>query len=125
MRRFVRALEQRDTVALRDLVLSIAEFAYLYYPTAREALPPYELGPELMWFRQSGESEQGARRALDEFGGRKLGYAGHICGYPRHEGRNTLWGSCRVRLGDGEQVLFGLIVEREGRFKFVTYANKL
>ena len=125
VRGFVTALERRDTAALVDLVLTRAEFASVYYPTAREALPPYELPQDLMWFRLVGESDRGLRRALDELGGRPLRYAGHTCGAPRREGENRLWGWCRVRLGEDEISIFGLIVERDGRFKFVSYANKL
>ena len=125
VRGFVTALERRDTAALVDLVLTRAEFASVYYPTAREALPPYELPQDLMWFRLVGESDRGLRRALDELGGRPLRYRGHTCGEPRREGRNRLWGWCRVRLGEDEISIFGLIVERDGRFKFVSYANKL
>lgn len=130
VRRFVGALEQRDTATLKLLVLSRAEFAFLYYPTAREALPPYELPPEVMWFRLVGESEQGLQLALERFGGRSVGYGGHHCGEPRQEGANTLWGWCRVQstAPDGQTAdlaLFGLIVERAGRYKFVSYANKL
>jgi hypothetical protein len=130
VQQFVRALADRDTATLRALVLSRAEFAFLYYPTAREALPPYELPPELMWLRLVSESEQGLQLALETFGGRAVAYAGHRCGEPREEGANTLWGWCLVeyRLPDGraaEASLFGLIIERAGRYKFVSYANKL
>ena len=46
------------------------------------------------------------------------------------EGENTVYGPCVVRwrgkAGDTVAVrLFGQIVERGGRFKFLSYANKL
>ncbi|HXO86405.1 MAG TPA: hypothetical protein VN803_12870, partial [Gemmatimonadales bacterium] len=37
VRAFVRALQARDTIALAGLLLTRAEFAYLYYPTNPEA----------------------------------------------------------------------------------------
>lgn len=48
VRRFMSALEKRDTVALRAMAMSRSEFAYLYYPTSPQGLPPYELEPGLM-----------------------------------------------------------------------------
>jgi hypothetical protein len=127
---FVRALEHRDTTMLRNLILTKAEFAWLYYPTAREANPPYSLSPDLMWFTHEGRSEQGIKVALEERGGRPLGYVRHHCAEPRLEGENRLWGFCMLtRVGPGqdttEEQLFGLIVERGGVFKFVSYANQL
>lgn len=129
---FVTALGARDTATLRSLVLDLGEFAWLYYPTAREALPPYDLPPELFWFRQDGLSQQGIAVALETFGGRPLRYAGHRCaGEPRQEGANRLWGFCQVRVTEPgaadttEAGLFGLILERGGRYKFVSYANQL
>jgi hypothetical protein len=126
----VTALERSDTASFFRLALNRAEFAYFYYPTAREALPPYDLDPDLMWFVLNGRSRNDGFTALREFGGRPLGYVSHRCGEPRTEGRNTLWGYCRIerRLPTGqieELALFGLIIERDGRFKFVSMANKL
>lgn len=132
VRRFITALERNDTTELRDLILTRAEFAWLYYPTAREANPPYDLAPDLMWFTHEGRSEQGIRVALETRGGRPLGYTGHRCAAePRLEGENRLYGYCLVRRKDPasgaelEEQLFGLIVERGGIFKFVSYANQL
>lgn len=132
VRDFLNALGARDTATLQTLVLDVGEFAWLYYPTAREALPPYDLSPELMWFRHDGLSQQGIAVALETFGGQAPRYVSHACAAePRHEGNNTLWGFCQVRLtlaGRADTVeagLFGLIVERGGRFKFVSYANQL
>lgn len=128
---FVRALEQRDTAALRQLILSKAEFAWLYYPNAREANPPYSLSPDLMWFTHEGHSEQGIRVALEERGGRPRGYLRYHCApEPRIEGENRLWGFClltRAEAGQDttEEQLFGLIMERGRVFKFVSYANQL
>ena len=131
VRAFARALEARDTAALRAMVLSKAEFAWLYYPTAREANPPYGLPPALAWFTQEGRGDRGLRVALEVLGGRPIRYLGHECApEPRVEGENRLWGFCVVsHLGErGDTLraqLFGLILERGGMYKFVSYANKL
>jgi hypothetical protein len=131
VRAYVRALERRDTTTLARLLLTRDEFAYLYYPTNPQGVPPYDLAPELMWFMSSQGSERGLARAMQERGGSPLGYLGHQCdGTPSREGENLVWGPCLVRrrLPDGRagaERLFGLILERGGRYKFVSYANKL
>ncbi len=131
VRDFVRALERADTATLNRLVLDRAEFAWLYYPTNPEALPPYDLDPELMWFLLDGRSRQGLAHLLEERSGRALGYVGHTCeGSARRQGENTVWGPCLVwrRQAAGDTLVervFGAVVERGGRFKFVSYANSL
>lgn len=131
VRDYVRALEQRDTTALRTMLMSVSEYAWLYYPTTLQALPPYDLSPELLWFTMSRRSEQDLGVALAEIAGKPLGYVGHTCAdTARVEGENRIWGYCAVerRLQDGRTTrerLFGLIIERHGRYKFVNYANKL
>jgi hypothetical protein len=128
---FARALERQDSTALRQLVLSRAEFAYLYYPSAPQGLPPYDLNPDLMWFMMSLQSEKGMRRALQERGGQSLHLAGAHCNEkPDSQGENTLWGPCLLRQVQGpgdtlDERLFGPILERGGLYKFLTYANKL
>jgi hypothetical protein len=131
VRRFARAVEAGDTASLRRMVLSRGEFAFLYYPTSRQGMPPYDLSPDLLWFMMVEQSNRGATALIQERSGGSLGYAGYRClGDSTVEGRNTLWGPCLVRrkqaVGDTvEERLFGPIVERDGRFKFVSYSNKL
>jgi hypothetical protein len=130
VRALVRSLEARDTARLRALALQVDEFAWLYYPTTRFSKPPYELPPELMWFQIQGQSAQGASRLLAQRAGMPLRYLGHACDSVRTEGENHLYGHCAVRhvTAAGDTVaerLFGLILERGGRFKYVTYANEL
>lgn len=131
VRAFVEAVEAGDSAALRALVLSRAEFGWLYYPTTPQGLPPYDLSPSLLWFLTDGATSQGVRRLFEERAGQPLGYAGYRCDpTPSREGANTVWGPCLVRrlqaAGDTlEERLFGLILERDGRFKFVSLANKL
>jgi hypothetical protein len=128
VRRFARALEQRDTADLRRMHLTRAEFAYLYYPTTPVSQPPYDLSPGLYWFQLEGNSNRGITRTLAERGGRPLGYAGVECAPPVAEGENRIHARCVVRrVGSpaGSEVLFGSILERDGRFKFISYASKL
>jgi hypothetical protein len=127
---FVRGLEARDTAALRRLALDRDEFAFLYYPTAPQGLPPYDLEPGLLWFTLESGSHKGLARALESRGGRALGFEGYGCdSIASRQGENTVWGPCTVRSRRKgvvmEERLFGLIVERKGRFKFVDYGNRL
>ncbi|HEU5304827.1 MAG TPA: hypothetical protein VFU40_09315 [Gemmatimonadales bacterium] len=129
--RFVTALERRDTVTLRSLLLTQSEFGWLYYPSNPEGLPPYNLTPQLMWFMLQGHSARGLERLLQQRSDKPLRYAGHRCDpkASRH-GANTVWGPCVVlrRSETGDPIterLFGQIVERGGRYKFVSYTNKL
>ena len=130
VRGFAQALEASDTAALRRMVLGKAEFAWLYYPSSRFSRRPYELPPDLLWFQTQGQSEKGASLLLMERAGAPLGYLSHDCASHREEGANRLYGHCVLRrvtaAGDtvGER-LFGLVLERDGVYKFVSYANKL
>jgi len=131
VRRFVAALEARDTASLTALALTRDEFAFIYYPTDPQSLPPYDLSPQLMWFMLNEHSGSGLAHALEERGGHPLHVVGDTCeGAPSHQGPNTVWGPCYIRRvqAPGDTVserLFGPIIERGGRFKFVSYANKL
>lgn len=128
--RYVRGLERRDTAGVRALALTRDEFAFLYYPTNPQGLPPYDLSPSLQWFLIEGNTEKGLSRAMEERGGRPLRYAGYACqGEASREGDNTVWGPCEIRRlqAAGDTVterLFGQIIERGGTYKFVSLANK-
>jgi hypothetical protein len=73
-------------------------------------------------------SEKGIGRALRRFGGERLVLRGYWCDAgPERQGPNLIWTGCVVRLDaapDGLR-LFGAIIERAGRFKFLSYANAL
>jgi hypothetical protein len=130
LRAFAAAVERRDSSAFAALAITRAEFAWLYYPFIPEAAPPYELEPGMMWFMIETNSGRGLRALLAERGGRPLGLIDHTCEGERRFDELTLWGPCTVRRlqapGDTvAEVLFGPVVSRHGRFKFVSYANKL
>jgi hypothetical protein len=84
----------------------------------------------MMWFQLRTESEKGIGRLFDRLGGQALRYVGHGCPAASRHGGNRVWEGCTVaRVGaDGDTVrqrLFGAIVERGGRYKFVGYGNDL
>jgi hypothetical protein len=128
VRRFVRAVARRDTTSVREMVLSRAEFAYLYYPHSPFTRDPHKQMAGLVWFLTQANSSKGITRAFERLGGQALRYREHRCNArPKTQGPNLLWEDCLVRLTHGgaqaEIRLFGSIIERDGRVKFVSYAN--
>ena len=127
-RAFVRAVATRDTAALNRLLLSRAEFAWLYYPSSPLRAAPYELDPQMAWYQLRTQSEKGIARVLDRMAGDDLVYRGLDCpSAPRREGENRVWDGCVLRYAFDRQTqrrrLFGGIVARAGAYKFVGYAN--
>jgi len=129
VRGFVRAVERADTAAVRRMIVSRAEFAYLYYPSTEFTHPPRRMSPALLWFLTMQESEKGIGRLFARRAGKPLGYISSRCApEPRVEGANRLWDRCTVTVrtdgGTKEERLFSTIIERDGRFKFVSYQNE-
>jgi hypothetical protein len=127
---FMTALEGRDAQTLSRLTITPAEFIDLYYPHTRFTARPYEMAPGLVWFQLENYGSKGINRALDRFGGRPLGFVGHACETETVEGPNRLLSGCVVHVSndvDGETTLslFGTMIERDGVWKFVSYANGL
>jgi hypothetical protein len=130
--RFVQALEKNDTTGLTKLLVNRAEFGHLMYPSSPNAAPPYRQSPELVWLTRSASTDKAAHRLLARFGGKAFGFVGYDCADPAtREGGNTLWAGCTVRFvehGGADTArlrLFGSIVARDGRFKFVSLTNGL
>jgi hypothetical protein len=129
--RLTRALEQSDTSALRDIVMSRAEFAYLYYPTSVYTRVPMKQDPGLVWFLHVQHSEKGVSRLVNRYGGRPLDLSNTCASPPKVEGENRLWFDCAQRIvetgGRDTTVirLFGGVYERNGRFKIFSYSNDL
>ena len=127
---WVKAVEANDTASLARLRISRDEFAWLYYPTAKQGLPPYDLSPSLMWFVVDGGSNKGMARLLQDRGGKPLHVVGYTCDPQSSvEGENTSWGPCALKRvqapGDTvEERLFGLLVERGGQWKFLSYKGR-
>lgn len=128
-RRFVKALEARDTTTLAALALTKAEFAWLYYPTVKSGMGETGLRPELMWLLLDSNSRKGLRVILAKLAGSPLPYDRHHCAEPEMEGDNRLWFPCvytTAAAGDSVRVrLYGPIMERGGVYKFVGLANTL
>jgi len=130
--RYMDALAAHDTAALVSMHLTDAEFAWLYYPESPYTRRPYRQDPDVVWSLLRLNSEKGIARALRLYGGVEAGFLGSTCGEsPLLQGRNRLWQNCRPMVrpssGDGAVAmrLFGSILERDGRFKFLSYTNDL
>lgn len=126
--RFASAVEGRDTTMLQSLAVSRAEYAWLYFPTSVYATRPYELPPEIAWMLSSAASEKGLARVLRRVGGRPLRFSGYSCAAEDREGDNRFWRACTIEIehpagGHSPQRLFGTVVARGGKYKFLSYAN--
>ena len=125
--RFVRALEAADTVALDAMVLDRAEYAWLYYPAHIYARPPYELAPATFWQLIQGNSTKGRARLTQTLAGTAFVYRGMTCTASTNVQPPLTEVNCRLKLVVGgaptEGTYFGSIAERDGRFKFVSFAN--
>jgi hypothetical protein len=71
----------------------------------------------------------GFTRLLRRLAGRALGYTDYECeAEPARQGPNVLWAKCTVRIAsDGGQprsvALFGTLIERDGHWKLMSFAN--
>jgi hypothetical protein len=130
VKRFVRALAANDTADLQAMAVHGREFADLYYPESPYTHAPYRQAPALAWSLIQNPSTSGLTRLVRRLGGRPMTYLGHACD-PKvvHEGRNVRYSGCLIHLVDerGDTVTkryFGSILERDGRFKFLSYTNQ-
>ena len=127
---FIRALSTSDSVTLRKMLLNAREFAWLVYPESPYTHPPYTQAPALVWNQIENPAASGLSRLISRLGGKALQYQDYECApRPDHQGKNAIWTKCTLRLGEpGESIrrrrLFGSIIERDGRFKFVSYVNE-
>lgn len=131
VRQFLTAVSQSDTATLNALVLDRAEFAYLYYPSSAMSRPPYEAPPQLLWGQILASSNEGLPKVLARATGESIQPGALTCADSVSvEGENRLHQQCTMalRFGSGAPVTarwFGTIIERDGRFKFIGYANSL
>ncbi|CAN5375664.1 hypothetical protein BH23GEM2_BH23GEM2_13690 [soil metagenome] len=126
--RFVSAVERGDTAALAGLSVSRREYAWLYFPSSVYAAPPYELPPNIAWMLSAAASEKGLARVVRRLRGSTLHLRGYRCAKEAHEGLNRFWSQCVIDYEDQHEGrtsrrLFGTIMERDGQYKFLSYAN--
>lgn len=124
---FIDALERADTARLSRMAVDAGEFIDLYYPSSIFARPPYKQSPELRWFLLQQNSAKGLARLLQRYGGADTGFRGFQCSVSQPEGNNLIWDRCAVTwTAHREPVrLFSTMIERDGHFKFLSFANDL
>ena len=131
VQRWAKALASNDTVDLNAMLLSRVEFAWLYFPASAMSKPPYEAPPELLWGQLLASSNKGALQLVTRFGGSAAKATALRCPAPPQSlGANVLHTKCEVQLAAPGRdtvrgVLFGTIIERGGRFKFVGLSTSL
>lgn len=128
LRAVAAAIAAHDTAGLQALTLSRAEFAWLYYPTATQGFPPYDLAPALYWFTIDTRNHRALSQLLEgNIPGRR--FVSADCGtVTTTEGANHLWGPCLFTLapvsGPAVKVRYlSLVVEREGTWKVLQFSD--
>lgn len=130
-RRYLDAVRRFDTTVLRDMHITRAEYAYLYFPQSKMMKPPYELPPDAAWLLHTAESNKGIAAVMRRLGGHTLELESVRCpGESLRAGPYIVWRDCLVRYRERgaapvERPLFAAIIERDGRFKFFSYATSL
>ena len=128
-RRFLLAVSQSDSTTVDRLLLTRSEFAWLFFPDHLYAREPYALDPDIFWLQLTQETRKGRGRLFSRYGGRSLSYLG-LAGCQRDtlqvlRGPDTVWTGCRLRYRADDstltRTLFGSVIQREGRFKFLSY----
>lgn len=131
VRGWIAAVERADSLTLIRLAVNRPEFALLVYPSSPYTRAPMRQSPAIVWRQLSDASIQGFRRTLGRLGGKPLGVTSWSCPEVAEiQGKNRIWRNCAVRRmrspGDTvSQRLFGPIIERDGRYKFVTLASEM
>jgi hypothetical protein len=130
VKRLVRGVARRDSVDLRNTLVSPREFADLIYPSSPYTRPPYRQAPGLVWMMITNHSGSGYTRLLRRRGDARLELASYQCNEtPEVQGPNKLWSDCVVKVVADKkdtttQKWFGSIVERDGKFKLLSYRNQ-
>ena len=130
IQRVVRDVAKADGTDLAAAAITPREFIDLVYPSSPYTHPPCEQPPDLVWMQIANPSAAGYRRLLARRGGQAFAYVSHVCAAnPERQGRNTLYVDCVITVRDPsraeiKQRWFGSIVERNGRFKILSYRNQ-
>ena len=132
IRAYWTALQQTDTTAIRDLVVSKSEFAYLYFPESA----PFASGmqPEPAWVLYEAQAGRGltaaSSRARDALAG-NAALREVVCREGgRTEGSSQTSGPCGVVLRWPDQRtdtlwIASTILRRDGRYKLLGLDNAL
>lgn len=128
LRRYWALLQAADTLAMRDLVVDRAEFAYLYLPSSPELRAG--MPPSTAWLLLGQNSGRGLGRALRAAATRDTTLRATVCG-DRSESLDggRLLGPCGVIVGAGSARdtiwLANGLVELRGTVKLLSFSNSL
>lgn len=128
LRRYWAALVRHDTLAIRGLVVSHAEFAFLYLPESA----PFASGmqPSAAWMLYESQTGRGLSRAFREATTRDGTLTATVCrDQGRDEGRSRTFGPCGVVLRAAQRTdtlwIAATLIRRDGRVKFLGLDNAL
>ncbi|MEX2178471.1 MAG: hypothetical protein WD801_07155 [Gemmatimonadaceae bacterium] len=129
LNRFMVAVRDTNRASLMALTINRAEFAYLIFPESRLYAAPYRHPPEIAWMMLRTGTSNGLRRLMARAAG-GLEPLSYRCPAPAEvEGALRVTSKCVVRIREGgaerEVQLFGRIVERDGRWKFIALDGDL
>ncbi|MEP6780258.1 MAG: hypothetical protein ABJC26_10235 [Gemmatimonadaceae bacterium] len=119
---YVHALAANDKPAFAAMRINVSEYAWLYYLDMPQSKPPYELDPDILWMQLNAQSDKGLGRLSDRIKARPFGFKRYSCDAPQKLETVTLH-RCQM-VGADLTVRFS-IIERDGLFKFTSYANDL
>ena len=128
--RFLKAVAAADSTSLRDMALNAREFADLVYPESPNTRPPYKENPAVMWSTIQNPSQGGFIRLLRRTAEIPTKLVDYRCeGRTETQGHNTFISGCILRLNGKDGVTtshryFGSIIERDHKFKIVSYRNE-
>jgi hypothetical protein len=130
VRRIVRDVAKGDTTDLAAAAITPREFIDLVYPSSPYTHAPYKESPAIVWMQIANPSNSGFLRLTRRLGGQAFEYESHRCAEKaERQGRNTLWLGCTIRVLNPQhetntQTWFGTIIERDGRFKVMSFRNQ-
>jgi hypothetical protein len=130
VRRIVRDVARGDSVDLASAAVTPREFIDLVYPSSPYTHAPYREAPSVIWMQIANPSNAGFLRLIHRLSGKSFEYESHACDKAaEHQGKNTLWLDCTVRVITPQretttQRWFGTIIERDGRYKVMSFRNQ-
>lgn len=130
VRRVVHDVASGDSTDLASLAVTPREFIDLVYPSSPYTHPPYRETPSMVWMQIANPSNAGFLRLIRRLGGQPFQYESHTCRKAaERQARNTLWLDCTIRVLTPQretttQRWFGTIIERDGKYKVMSFRNQ-
>jgi hypothetical protein len=130
LRTVERALADRDTTRLLDLMVSADEYRTIIYPALPAAHPPIGASFESIWVTHYPDAWRGLKRVLGRYGGRDVRILAVRFEAADQDHRNFILHETSVvdievdgRREHGQR-LFGSVVDVNGRWKILSYPDE-